>query len=158
MGYDMYFRGKTYADGDESYFRLSIFSMSRYCQHMAERGMIFDAGPYPPFPDGGDWDKIDQFRYPEFYQDSAPLTEEEIQAAKEHLAATDEVLSWHGPEIPGIPGHKFGSNDGWIVTPAECEAAYRIGKDKPAPDGEEKWAQWLDYLHRAAAHGGFEVK
>jgi len=155
MGYDMYFRGKRFTDGDEVCFRLNIFGMARFADYMAERGMIFEAGQHPPFPEGG-WDAHYRLRWPEDYKDEpTTLSDEQIKAL---AAQVDEVLAWHGPEVPGIPAHKFGSNDGWIVTPAECEAAWRLGKDQPAPpDHEEYWAKWLDYLHRAASNGGFEV-
>lgn len=157
MGYDMYFRGRNYSDGPGVYFRLNIFGMARFCGYMAERGMIFDAGEHPPFPDG-DYDLVDRLRYPEYHEDEPPLTPEQERAAKELEAANDAVLSWHGPDVPGIPAHKFGSNDGWIVTPAECEAAVRIGRGQPAPDGhEDYWGQWLDYMDRASRAGGFEV-
>ncbi len=158
MGYDMRFADGT--AGDEGYFRLNIWGMGRYCEYMTERGMVFEAGQHPAWPEGNN-DLLDRLKYPEFYPDEPPLTADEMQRAKEYRAANDAVLAWHGPEVPGIPMHKFSTNDGWLVLPAECEAAWRIGKDKPAPEGDEEkqeyWGKWLDYLHRAASHGGFEV-
>lgn len=154
MGYGMYFRGKVFDAADEgTYFRLNVWGMVTYCEHMAERGMVFEAGQHPPFPDGG-WEAADRIRFPGDYPDAPPLTDADYLAAK----TLEEVLAWHGPEIPGIPLHKFSTNDGWIVTPAECEAAWRIGKDQPAPEERpDYWRQWLDYLRRAASAGGFEV-
>jgi hypothetical protein len=157
MGFDMYFRGKHYHDGPDVCFRFNVFSMAWFCDYMEQRGMIFDAGKPPPSPDG-DWHLMERWQYPESYGDEPPLTADQESAAKELRAATDAVLSWHGPEIPGIPMHKFWTNDGWIVTPAECEAAVRIGRQHPAPaDHEEYWNQWLDYIDRASRAGGFEV-
>jgi hypothetical protein len=155
MGYDMYYRDR--ADGNgEGYFRLNVWGM-RWCRdEMAARGMLFDAGPYPAWPEG-DYDLIDRLRFPEYYDD--PLTPEKEREAKTLADAVDAVLSWHGPEIPGIPAHKFSSNDGWIVTPAECEATVRIAAEH-APVSEEhaeRWRKWIAFMHRASKHGGFEV-
>ena len=161
MGYDMYFRGKHFDDGDEVYFRLNISGMSRFCDYMADRGMIFDAGQHSPFPKpenfGLTWEQIEAYQYPE-YADGITLTEDQRQAAAKYQAEKDAVLSWHGPEIPGIPSHKFGANDGWIVTPAECQAAVAIGrKHSPPAEDDDYWAKWLDYMDRASRVGGFEV-
>ena len=171
MGYDMHFRDNT--ERDEGYFRLNIWGMSRYREYMAERGMVFDAGQHPDWPDGdeGLYELADRLRYPEYYTDKPPLTEDETRRAKEHEAANDAVLSWHGPETPGIPIHKFGSNDGWIVLPVECQAALgiymakleEVGQDAMANLIDNKagnrghWAQWLAYLNGAITHDGFEV-
>ena len=129
MGYDMYFHDKGFDSGDEGYFRLNMGGMHWCSDEMAARGMTFDAGQHPPFPDN--WDD---------------------------KPAVDAVLSWHGPEMPGIPAHKFWSNDGWIVTPAECQAAVRTGRASPPPaEHAGIWERWLDYLDRASHHEGFEV-
>jgi hypothetical protein len=63
---------------------------------------------------------------------------------------------------PGPSG--LGSNDGWLVTPAEIEWAleYR-DDDEPlelCDDGADwrlTWFDWLVYLRGAADHGGFRV-
>lgn len=159
MGYDMYFRDGT--EGDEGYFRLNIWGMPWCVQEMHQRGMVFDAGEYPPWPEYADFGvtqaQVEIIAYPDFPSDTG-LTGEEDAAARKYLAARDAVLSWHGPEIPGIPLHKLGSNDGWIVLPAECEAAASIGHKHPPPaQRADLWERWLDYLDRARSHGGFEV-
>ncbi|GHO60047.1 hypothetical protein KSB_85220 [Ktedonobacter robiniae] len=65
-------------------------------------------------------------------------------------------------EIPtGIPAYKFGSNDGWLVTPDELSAAL-AAYDACIADGVEPpaftwWGDWINYLRRAASHGGFRV-
>lgn len=159
MGYDMYFVNRL--DGDEDYFRLNMWGMGLFTDFMTERSMVFDAGKHPEWPDidayGVTWDDVERLEYPE-YHEGEPLSDETAEKARRYLAERDRLLAWHGPEVPGIPVHKFGSNDGWIVTPAECEAAVRIGREHPAPEGHEKrWAEWLGYMDRARRHGGFEV-
>lgn len=135
MGYDMHFHDQDdYAE--PGYFRLNAWGMRWCLGEMAARHMIFDAGRPPEFPDVADWE---------------PMTDADRRAL-------DEVLSWHGPEVPGIPAHKFGTNDGWIVTPAECEAALQLAEKWPPPaENPEVWKRWLDYLSRAREHQGFEV-
>ena len=162
MGYDMYFRGKSYGDGDEFYFRLNIFGMSRYRSYMTERGMVFDAPEHPPFPEVEAYavthDDVERVECPEYFQDDAPPGAETTEKVRRYLAALDDVLAWHGPEIPGIPVHKFGSNDGWIVLPAECAAAVSAARQYPPPEGAgDYWDEWIDYLDRASRADGFEV-
>lgn len=162
MGYDMYFKGKHYTDGEEIYFRLNIHGMGWCVDEMAARGMVFDAGQPPayPMPDsfGLAWELVEAVEYPEDCPD-AKLTDEQREAVGKYLAERDAVLAWHGPEVPGIPVHKFGTNDGWLVLPAECEAAVRLGRQSSPPaEYPDIWAKWLDYLERASRAGGFEVR
>lgn len=72
----------------------------------------------------------------------------------------------------GIPLHKLSSNDGWIVTTVEIDAALAaLARNAPtldAPSGdrmsdsawevfEATWGEWVDFLQVASAHGGFIV-
>ena len=132
MGYDMHFHDQDNFD-EPGYFCLNVSGMAWCYGEMTARKMIFDAGQHPPLPG---WTGDEE----SYRKLSAP------------------VLAWHGPEIPGIPEHKFGTNDGWLVTPAECEAAVRIGRQRSPPaQHADIWADWLDYMDRARTHGGFEV-
>ena len=155
MGYDMYYRDGTGHDGD-GYFGLNVWGM-RWCRdEMACKGMIFDAGSLPDWPDcPDDFDPYAR-KYPEDYPDGK-LTAEQEARADAYFAQLDEVLSWHGPEMPGIPGHKFSSNDGWIVLPAECEAAVRLADDHVPAEYPDLWRDWIAFMRRSARHGGFEV-
>ncbi len=154
MGYDMHFVQR----GEDDYFRLNIWSMRRFIDYMAERSMIFNAGEPPQDWPQGDYELYKRWKYPEDFKGAPALTDEQRRKAEAYDRARREHLSWHGPEIPGIPVHKLCSNDGWIVIPAECEAAVKIGRERPAPVGDEDyWLQWLDYLDRARSRGGFEV-
>ena len=67
MGYDMYYRDRADHD-DGGYFRLNVWGMSWCSEIMARRGMVFDAGRYPPFPDCPDDFEVYARRYPEDYR------------------------------------------------------------------------------------------
>lgn len=60
-------------------------------------------------------------------------------------------------------GHKLCSNDGWLVTPAEIEAALSMlpivdGKYGFPQQDEAPWfGSWINYLARAKSMGGFRV-
>jgi hypothetical protein len=157
----------------KSYYRLSITGMGMCRRLMYEVGMIFDDEPHPDWPEyeayGVTDEQVDAVRYPEYAGDTV-LDDDLIMRVARYEAASDHVLSYHGKEVPGIPAHKFGSNDGWIVTPVECESALRIAAAKLDEIGEDAlgnlienhfyrdmWATWLQYLRGAITHDGFEV-
>jgi hypothetical protein len=155
---------------EKSYFRLNVWGMARFCSLMERMGMAFEDDPHPEWPEAKDygttWDDVDAAKYPEDYP-GYEWTGERLRAARACIEAGDKVLSWHGrADTPGIPLHKFSTNDGWHVLPAECEAAVRawrehaegnagaaavIGKDM------DRWLEWTGYLAGAARHGGFIV-
>lgn len=164
-------------EAEKSYFRIGAFSMGAYVDLMLRLGMAFADDPHPPFPKpeecGTDWDAVDAVRYPESYPDIT-FTDSRLVAALKFSEEVNRVLAWHGrADTPGIPEHKFSSNDGWIVLPAECEAAVRIWQKFAEDESEEKasavvaeslgegrmetWAAWIAYLAGAARHDGFEV-
>lgn len=158
-----------------SYFRLNIFGMGRMCGLMERLGMGFWDEPHPDFPDaetyGVTWDDVDAVENPEFYPDTvlSPVTLEKVSDFQEER---NRVLSWHGKaDVPGIPLHKFGSNDGWIVLPVEAKAAADIWRKYVKEHGEQaanavvestgmsldRWGEWIAYLDGSAVRGGFEV-
>ena len=166
-------------DAEKSYFRLNVTGMSKVCDLMAKAGMAFDDPTFPDFPEAGEfgitrdqgWAAMDPEEYPEEY---AAMADSERVAGAKFAARWAEVIAWHGAEQPGIPLHKFDSNDGWHVLPAEADAAVRIWRQFVADNGEETaanlvsntlyegamdalWAQWLTYLAGAVRHDGFEV-
>ncbi len=177
-------------DAEKSYFRLNMSGMSWACRLMEQFGMMFtDPSERPewPKPDayGTSYDDLEALESPEYYPDKQ-WNDEALRAAVTYKQAQDEVLSWHGAEIPGIPEHKFSSNDGWIVLPAEAEAAVRIWKQAYDEMGEEAarvavalggarpgeaisrsaedadaywslWLRWVAYLADSVRHDGFEV-
>lgn len=162
---------------ENSYFRLNVFGMGRYRSLMETLGMAFEDDPHPPFPKaedhGTNYDDVEAVDYPEDHA-GYEWTDERLRAALAYRDAVNAVLTFHGrADTPGIPLHKFGSNDGWIVLPVECEAAVRIWRDFVAKEGDEAavnfvanslgdsrsdyWLEWIKYLAGAVRHDGFEV-
>lgn len=166
MGYDMNFEDASEGEGDD-YFRLNIFAMGRYATAMYELGMAADGKSHPKWPelpDGVTWDDIEAVRYPEDNDKGLPAK----PGAVAHEKAHQRVLAWHDDGIIGIAGHKFDSNDGWLVTPDEIGQAidaYRKHsgehvKSVLADAGIKNidyWLKWIGYLERAQRHGGFRV-
>jgi len=168
------------AKAERSYFRLNVWGMGLFRDLMFNLGMAFEDEPHPEWPEVEDYgityDDVRAVRYPEDYPDEVKaLTTEDREKVDAFLAAQREVLSWHGKtDTPGIPLHKFGSNDGWLVVPAECEAAVKAWESYVADCGEaaahaaissrlggrpvDRWLAWIEYLRGAARHGGFEVR
>lgn len=161
---------------EKSYFRIGQFSMGRWVDVMLDIGMAFDDEEPPPWPQieayGTNWDHVEAVRYPD--ADAEPLDAEARERAERYQAECDRVLSWHGKtDTPGIPAHKFSSNDGWIVLPAECQAALKIYAAKLEEIGPEamgnllvntigegavrRFNDWLDFIAGASKHDGFEV-
>jgi hypothetical protein len=168
----------TYAalgDAEKSYFRLNIFGMGRYRDLMERLGMAFEDAAHPAWPEAEDYGLTKEQAWatecPEEYPDIM-LTPVQQEAGRKYAAEQDRILRWHGKEIPGIPLHKFGSNDGWHVLPAEAEAAVRIWAEFVKVNGDEKalalvaeavtdtgyWLKWIAYLTGAITHGGFAVR
>ena len=160
---------------EKSYFRLNIWGMGRYRDLMERLGMAFEDDPHPPFPKyedyGTDADDADAAENPEYYENYT-WTDERLRSALKYREAVNAVLAFHGrTDTPGIPLHKLGSNDGWHVVPAECEAAVRTWQQFVRDEGEEAalnfvdnsvngsdyWLEWIAYLDGAARHGGFRV-
>lgn len=169
----MYWRDK--GDTEASYFRLNIFGMGRYRDLMEQIGMAFEDDPCPPFPSaedrGIDWDDVYAVESPEDYPD-VTFTDERLRVICKFREDVQAVLSFHGKaDTPGIPLHKFGSNDGWHVLPAESMAAVRIWQQFCEDRGREGalalvadrdgdasyWLRWVEFLTGSVSHGGFEV-
>lgn len=143
MGYDMYIRDRQpNASDDDCYFRLNVWGMGAARELMDDAGMLC----WPPH-DSSEWDQLPP------YDDGDP----DGEGGPEYCAAADKLLAAHNGECPGIPGHKFCSNDGWIVTPPEIRAALAAERKNPPADPPEWWSEWIDYLRRAEQRGGFEV-
>lgn len=118
------------------------------------------------------WEEEPQHRDADYVEPSPEV----VQVFKEHRAAIEATLSWR-PEPDTdfrIPLHKFGSNDGWHVTPEECFFAGNTMKTireaeherfftvlGAAGIKEEKaiayFDQWIEYLLVASERGGFRV-
>lgn len=140
-------------DAERYYYRLNIWGMSIARDAMGERGMLHGYG-YSL----GMWESVPD-----------PTTEDPDDDPV-YVAAVERVRAG-SVEHPGIPAHKFGSNDGWIVTPLEIKSAMQLyvasceetGDDpftwlpQHADGPVEWWPEWMGWMAAAADHGGFEV-
>jgi hypothetical protein len=152
-----YFKATALESGD---FHLNWGGMGRVCELLYVARVLVDVLQPEPFPE-------------HFYADD------------DNRTLTDEAkaLLSTGSGIEGtVPSFKFGSNDGWIVTPVECgiiARALRMRGPQPdtsyaLPPGDimvvsgqimftrtataTDWVQnFAEYCAFAAEHGGFEV-
>jgi hypothetical protein len=143
MGYDMYLaepiapKTPVVEDApDENYFRLNIWGMSRFGGVMSSLGMIDEnARMRVDFPQTDDQDAL-----------------ERCLAQRETTPA-------------GLPAYKLSSNDGWLVLPEEIRPALELYRALNEPERRvaaagvelDYWREWIAFLERAAAHGGFRV-
>ncbi|MEU7381516.1 hypothetical protein AB0A91_16240 [Streptomyces sp. NPDC042207] len=155
---------KAYDAADRSYFRLNIWAMSCCCDVMASLGMLTPEEA-PSFP------RLEEFGITDYPEDPADYDGEERAKAeaeltdggRQYLAAVKAALAFEPVPVRGIPAGKFSSNDGWLVTPAQCEAALAAWRAQPDAvrarvEGEiEWWARWVAYLTYAQGRGGFRV-
>lgn len=150
-----------------NYYRLNIWGMSSCQDFMLEREMVYLSSS-PDFPDPSEAPGVGVFPTPEDFE-----TGEKYEAAAEeweekYAALIQPILEAHPEGGDTIPIHKFGSNDGWHVTEAECAAAVAAARASGLPeptvieDGIEVpvqwWASWVDFLDRASTRGGFTVR
>lgn len=157
---------------DKQYFRLNIWGMGKMRDSMYELGMLavnYPSQDWPERPEGVD-EKV--------LEEAWELEEEErlehsVLAVREYFQAVADHKSWSPPDEPGLPVHKFGSNDGWLVTPHDIHGALAIFdlQQKENPDLVAKvradWAgddadsntfdEWIAWLRIAEDFGGFEV-
>jgi hypothetical protein len=146
---------------DLNYFRLNIWGMGRCRGYMEERGMIYHTSS----ADAGEWPDYEEPEQAEGEDTDAWYARiDEYDEA--HSQRTAPLRSFHPEGGDTIPSHKFGSNDGWLVTEDECKAAATVNALADPPtfmdeDGETKpvewWPEWIAFLERAATHGGFRV-
>ncbi|MFE9250901.1 hypothetical protein [Streptomyces sp. NPDC007088] len=157
---------------DVSYFRLDIHGMGVYRTVMHQLGMLvtdYDAPDYPELPDGVTWEDVDAAK-----DEPTPGAGDGLPvkaAAAVYVKELDAHLAWHPGPASGITVHKLGSNGGWLVTPAEIEAALAAYRTHSAPqvmtllaaalgdedDSHSYWIEWITYLERARVRGGFKV-
>ena len=135
MGYDMYRireNGETegYAEAslNGGYFRLNVWGMSDAREELHKIGIVRE-GAFPDPPASHDLADIDAWR-----------------------------IASHGGDGPGIPVHKFCSNDGWVVTPLEVRSGVKYADehfpgwpDTLSPHVAE-FVEWME-----ASDRGFEV-
>ncbi|MGW4650892.1 hypothetical protein [Kitasatospora sp. NPDC004289] len=145
-------------DADDAEYRLAAVSMSHVRPAMNEAGMLMAVEP-PTFPHPADFgitleDEVRQYRAGL----GAPRSEAFLALDRATRAVQD-----HTVESPtGIASYKIGgTNDGWLVSPAEIRAALAV-HDGLDDDTRERLfgglESWIDYLRLAAGRGGFRVE
>ncbi|QKW22139.1 hypothetical protein HUT16_26450 [Kitasatospora sp. NA04385] len=142
--------------GDPDY-RFNVSSMGPAKRTMERLGMLSSEEP-PPWPEFADFEVVSA----DFVTASRG---EESESMRAFHAAGRAVVDWQAEQPTGIPGYKIGGgNDGWLVTPAEIRAALAALEAQPESVKAEavsqypRWEEWIDYLQRAATHGGFRVE
>lgn len=147
---------------DKSYFRLNIWGMGAALEYMHRFGMLSE-GDHPAWPEHEEFglsDKEWEAAEEQYYDADEDLDAVTSANGRKFIEAHQAVLSASG-DTPGIPFWKLCSNDGWHVTPEECQAALdayeAAGKPEVEKEHREWWAEWLDYLAYSTTHGGFRV-
>lgn len=156
---------------DTHYFRLNIWGMGRARTAMYAAGMIYDG-------------QAEETTWPEYSPPTVveggkeALLQAEDDYDKEYDALCEPLRAEHPEGGDTIPAFKFGSNDGWLVTPEECHAAVVAWRkyeaklkadnslavidedDEYAPAktfAAEWWPEWIEFIDRASKRGGFKV-
>lgn len=148
---------------DRSYFRLNISGMSWARGFMAERGMLCDPphDPWPDYPLEDGYRAQEWVKYPEDREGDPPPAED-LAIAEKYVAEMDAVRRCHPGECPGIPAFKLGSNDSWVVLPAECKAALvalEAARENGTVDPDASWwPDWVAWVRDAIEHDGFVVR
>lgn len=162
---------------DTNYFRLNIWGMSTMREHLHELGMLaIHYAEHPPFPDASDFglddDTLDDLGVWDL--ERAERTTHSDERVRKFFTANLETITWSPPDEPGLPVHKFGSNDGWVVTPRDCKGALvaleQAEKDRPDVvekirdhwRGEDKTSPsyfdaFVEFIRQAERTSGFEV-
>lgn len=139
MGYDMY-TVQTPSEEEFAYFRLNIWGMR--AMRDAIRPVLDDHAKY------GEWPKI------ETDDDGNPINEAEEKRKV-------DFLSTPSSDENKVPTFKFCSNDGWIVTPAECEVIASYIETAEVTSDDADWVQYVkrfgQFNRRATKLGGYRV-
>ncbi|MFC8449515.1 hypothetical protein [Kitasatospora sp. NPDC057223] len=75
-------------------------------------------------------------------------------------AAMEALRAVGAADPTGIPRHKLGTAEGWLITPGEITAALAAyhqadPERRDAVAGRiDEWATWIGFLHAAGDHGG----
>jgi hypothetical protein len=149
---------KQYWHADGARYHLSNRQMGDAIAVMEHTGMTRQV-PTPPFPQPASYGASS-----EEYDDYRDATDrgEPVQPSPElgaYLDAMDQHLrANYDAEV--IPRHKLWTNDGWLITSDELDAALPLATTS-ATDRRQRpipwWHQWLDYLDTARGHGGVRV-
>lgn len=168
-------------DRSRGYFRLNIWGMGEARTIMDQLGMLEVSYEYDGFPEpeafgidtegGTSWDEYwDYTEDVDALDDPNEVFDDEVPSnVIAYFTAHAEHLRWHPEEVTGICIHKLGSNDGWLVTPEECEAAvaqYELAMERAHDRATAEailaekapwFGEWVEYLRTASQRGGFRV-
>ncbi|MFB7742471.1 hypothetical protein [Streptomyces sp. NPDC056132] len=159
MGYDIYILNSddTHAEGDDNYFRIAYTAMPRTLDTMLNFGMLVEL-PLPEAPPLEAYGlRVEQMQ-PGYRADTATA-----QRVAEYRAARNALLKAAPSHPAGISAYKLRHNDGFVVTPAEINAALSAYEAHPhatvseLPVGNQTWPHWVTFLRRAAERGGFRT-
>ena len=180
MGFDLNMLVEPKFQDAPGHYRTGGAGIDMLAELMDAAGVLDgDSRPPPPHPDwpepGNRQDRAnDIIQHLEGGTPPAvPATAEELEQCRQFKAVFDAMVQSRSP-VPGkVPGYKFGSNEGWLVTPEECSliaaALERLLADLPDDLAEQigwedsvdaliEWIEdWMDYNRVAAAHGGYTV-
>lgn len=152
MGYDVYIKNPVKGD-EPDYFHRTIW-IRAFCDTLVAYGMGFYS-PTPPWPKSPSPFE-NHVRYDEDTDEEIGLT----QDGRHYLERCAHIIWTHGETTtPGIPLHKFSSNDGWHVTRIECAQALEA-YEKALPrlgHPEEFRDDFIPFLHVAVKRDGFTV-
>lgn len=147
---------KAMQETERSYFQLNVTGMRMTREAMHALGML-DTEDFPhTWPDSADYG-VTPAMWDDWTGEPDENTPKELRA---FLDAQDAVASAQRQKPTGIPVHKLGTNDDWLVTPDEIAAAlerYATSGEK-LPGGVSWWPDWIKYLRYAQDHGGFRVR
>jgi hypothetical protein len=167
----------------QNYFRLNIFAMGHYVDVMRTFDMVVDVSderryPHAPWknePNESElWDTYYEWENGEF-------TDGDVVDRWKFVEYSHELEAYlaNSPDSAEnrIPTYKFGTNDGWIVTPVECRAAverarshtddevraafsavYHTATVERLDEAVSYWHKWIKFIEGAAEHEGFEVR
>jgi len=147
MGYDMY------TVVGEEYFCTNIWGMDSLRNLMGHADVLGWEG------EGTKWPNSDKAKEVDWDENHPNVIE--------HEKACDVVRKAQCEDRGKVPGHKFCSNDGWIVTPREClliaAGVEKFLEENTDYGSEDDWdarafyTKWAAYNRNAAKDGGYKV-
>lgn len=147
-----------------SYFRLNIWGMRTALDLMEALGMLTDES-MPKWPRPEEYGLTQSPADPDWFEEGPDKAKAEraLTAAGRRFLADQRAVADADHGGPGIAAYKFTSNDGWLVTPREIEAALKAYESAQAEDkaavtqSDPWWPSWIAYLSFARERGGIRV-
>lgn len=137
-------------------FELTAGSMVGAHIVMSRLGMLDAETQHERFPTHREFGVTDQI-----IRDAAGEDGRESSELALFHAAQDAVLDKQAENPTGIPIYKLKDNSGWLVGRDEITAALGAYRTALGDGGAEPelfwWPYWIEFLERAAIHGGFRV-